>query len=502
MQENDKHFQEPVSNNFCKTCFDKGDLDGKNGVWLPPPTLYKAHFESYQLAYGTKHRKSDKTLKNVGFAIVLAILCTYLICEEATFISIPLVFFCAITIPSIAMIVGIKATYKVKIITSLIAALGMFLIIVATLQGIFGLLQTLVTKEWVYIFYVLLHINVALGLTGSYVGLNKWFDRNKGYSDGRLLRNRTILSYVFIVGCSILYILNSENVRVSENDIANLQEITQTMDASMRHTESSIGQRLSTFQAVELKKEPFRSIPVFQIAKQTTDTFNKLNKQITELRSLIEDVKTKELTDKRKIIFNDYRKINQIISKTQLHKLKNNLAHLHYYISLILRPDEKQVTPKLFINLNTPLDSISRNRWIEDNFNDHTNSSKAAMLLAKLLADLKTTELYVVSKILDRTLSCTNSMLNEPKAIVIPKSTHIHVGDVYEVEIALSEIIPISSENITINGIHIPTKDGKGIYRVKTTKPGKNKWTGIIEVNKNDGTIDSYKTSEQTYFVN
>ncbi|WP_163710515.1 type IX secretion system motor protein PorM/GldM [Mangrovibacterium lignilyticum] len=136
--------------------------------------------------------------------------------------------------------------------------------------------------------------------------------------------------------------------------------------------------------------------------------------------------------------------------------------------------------------------------WEEQNF-EHKPMIAVITLLSKMQIDVKNTEANLLNYLYSQ-IDASSFKFNKLSPVVIPKSSYVLEGDVYQAKVFLAAEDTTQQPEIIVNNNALSIVDGKGVYEVPTTKAGTYTWKGVINFKNPDGGINTYNF-EQEYQV-
>lgn len=167
--------------------------------------------------------------------------------------------------------------------------------------------------------------------------------------------------------------------------------------------------------------------------------------------------------------------------------------------------DRAMVEKSVKSSLSTDLERMEngvKETWPTINF-DHLPLVAAITNLSKMEADVNNSEAEVVSFLL-KSVGANEVRFDQLEAKVIAPSSYILAGDEYKADVLLVASSSTQKNKIVVGqvdtaakkmigaGEELPVERGLGKYIKRTGGEGVQKWGGIIEVAKPDGTVDSY----------
>ncbi|MEI7829041.1 MAG: gliding motility protein GldM [Prolixibacteraceae bacterium] len=122
-------------------------------------------------------------------------------------------------------------------------------------------------------------------------------------------------------------------------------------------------------------------------------------------------------------------------------------------------------------------------------------------LMSKMQSDVRNSEADVINYLYKK-IDESSFKFNKLKAQVIPKSSFVLQGDVYEAKVFISAIDTTAVPEILVNGnkLSIIPGENAGIYKVTANAEGTFKWNGVINYKNPSGQIVPYRF-EQEYQV-
>lgn len=122
-------------------------------------------------------------------------------------------------------------------------------------------------------------------------------------------------------------------------------------------------------------------------------------------------------------------------------------------------------------------------------------------LMSKLQSDIRNSESDVINYFYTK-IDASSFKFNSLKAQVIPKSSYILQGDIYEAKVFISAIDTTAVPEILVNGNKLPIIQGEnaGLYKVTANAEGTFNFKGVINYKNPNGQIVPYRF-EQEYQV-
>jgi len=306
-----------------------------------------------------------------------------------------------------------------------------------------------------------------------------------------------------MMGILYLVLLGLAATTVTDHVLDAFRNLTVSLETSTQNVKSTVDNTFAAFEATSLKNDPVRATPIYARAKKVKELCADLDKYIIHERDTLYhmgggteeesgDVKNRADIDVAP---------RYMVRKGEAKNLKAKINATRKAIIEELGIKDT-AGMKLSLNASDPPKrrNAVQNTWEEDNFGDGIPLTAAITALTKIQADLKNTENEVVRKILGEATQ-VNIVMDAYNAVAIPKSTYVLTGQQYEAEVFLTAHSSSSNPEISVGGQKLNIKDGKGTYTVTASGAGERKWTGVIRLKTNDGTVKEYSTPEQSYTV-
>lgn len=136
--------------------------------------------------------------------------------------------------------------------------------------------------------------------------------------------------------------------------------------------------------------------------------------------------------------------------------------------------------------------------WEAQNF-EHKPLIAVVALLSKLQIDIKNTEANMLNYLYGQ-IDASSFKFTNMSAVVLPKSSYVMEGDVYEARIFLAAEDTTQQPVVVVNGKELPLEGGKGLFRVPVSTAGTYSFKGVINLKTPDGNINPY-AFEESYQV-
>jgi len=200
--------------------------------------------------------------------------------------------------------------------------------------------------------------------------------------------------------------------------------------------------------------------------------------------------------------------VNNIVSQDNLHYpaeimlvkkhgtvLKNAIEA--YRKSLLALVDTSNTT--LIASINKSLDTSapppkegSTPSWEESKFQGYPLIA-VITLMSKIQSDVRNAESDVINNLFAQ-IDASSFKFNKLQAQVVSKSDFVLQGSTYEAKVFLSAVDTTITPEIIVGGTTLAMIPGEnaGLYKVNTSKEGKNEWSGHINYKNPDGITVSY----------
>lgn len=304
-----------------------------------------------------------------------------------------------------------------------------------------------------------------------------------------------------MIGIMYLVLLGLIALNVPDSLLDAFKNITDSLDKSKSNVTTSIDNTYTAFEATKLKEQPERAKPIYAKAKEASRISNELNTYVEALRAKlvkegggfnpnINDVNARDNLDISPRI---------MISQKNGEELKKKINETRQKLIDLLDPKDR-ATVNFSLNANDPPPRSGMHRdWEEAYFGDGIPLGATLTTLAKIQADTKNAESETVKKILGKVDQAVVN-LDKFQAVAVAPSSYILQGQPYTAQVFLTASDSHSNPTITVDGSPIPTQGGTGNYSA-TSSEGTHTWVGIISVKDNNGKVQTYKTTPQTYQV-
>ncbi len=191
---------------------------------------------------------------------------------------------------------------------------------------------------------------------------------------------------------------------------------------------------------------------------------------------------------------------------TQKHgeELKQHIADYRNTLVGFVDEDDVDLKDNILTTLETPDPEVNlreggeKKSWESQRFLDKPLVA-VLTLLSKIQIDVKNSESSMVNYLYAQ-IDAGSFKFNKLGATVVPQSNVILQGDEYVAQVFLAAEDTTQQPEIIINNRPAEVKDGKAVYRIKTSEPGVFTWNGVIKYKTPAGIIKNYKF-EQEYQV-
>ena len=200
-------------------------------------------------------------------------------------------------------------------------------------------------------------------------------------------------------------------------------------------------------------------------------------------------------------------------------ELRRKIEAFETKLRTILKDEKlKDIKPKevdeMNLGLKIPEDKMENGtKWTWEALEFYHSPAAAVITsLTKVQSDIRNAEATAINKLLVG-IGANDFKFDNVVAKVLPKSSYVLQGDKYTADIIVAaysstqapivELGTVDTTGPQPKIIGTPSSDGitygpgKGIYEVAASSPGVKKWSGIIKVQKPDGSYSAYKFSEE-----
>ncbi|WP_028297275.1 gliding motility protein GldM [Olivibacter sitiensis] len=305
-----------------------------------------------------------------------------------------------------------------------------------------------------------------------------------------------------MINIMYLVLLAMLALNVSDTILEAFKTINDSLETSTSNVSTSVEQLFTSFEQTKLKDNPERAKPIYEKAKQASQLAGELNSMIEELKQRFindgggineetGDIKMRDNTDIAQSI---------MINGKKATELKNKINETREKLIEILGPKDAELAT-FSLEANDPKKAVGTKRsWEQVNFGEGVPLTAAMTILSKIQADAKNAESDVVKRILGQ-MDQAVVTLDQFEAVAVAPTSYLIQGQPYEAEVFLTAYDSKSNPTVTVGGSALPTKDGRGLYTVSTSKEGTFTWKANILVKGTDGTDKTYTTKEQSYTV-
>ncbi|HEY8930439.1 MAG TPA: gliding motility protein GldM [Mucilaginibacter sp.] len=308
-----------------------------------------------------------------------------------------------------------------------------------------------------------------------------------------------------MMGILYLVLLGLVALNVPDSLLDAFKNITNSLDASTANVKKGVKDTYTTFENTKLKEQKDRAQPIYNRAKQASETAEDLIKYIQGLRDQLvtEGGGINETTgdvDKR-----DNLDIspNIMITNKKGEELRQKIESTRTKLLESLKNDKERQGVNFSLNAEAPKQTAGQGpqkTWEEAYFGDGIPLGAAITTLAKIQTDTKNAENEVVKRILGEAEQAQVN-LDKFNAVAVAPTSYVLVGQPYTAEVFLTAYDSKLSPNITVGGSSLPVDAGKGKYNGSTSTEGLHTWQATISFKDNDGKIQTYTTPAQSYMV-
>lgn len=185
-----------------------------------------------------------------------------------------------------------------------------------------------------------------------------------------------------------------------------------------------------------------------------------------------------------------------MIKQNRAEELKNDIIRHKEFLVGMIDENDVQLRETILQELDTSDPPVKvrqggeRISWEVQHF-DSKPLIAVITLLSKLQIDIKNAESHVINYLYAQ-IDAGSFKFNSLGAQVIADSKVVLQGDEFVAHVFLAAEDTTQSPEILVNGRPLPIVDGKGIYRVKATRPGTFRWSGVIKYRTPQGIFRDY----------
>lgn len=315
-------------------------------------------------------------------------------------------------------------------------------------------------------------------------------------NSGKETTRQKMINFMYLVLLAMLAL------NVSETILDAFKTINDSLTASANNVGSSINQLFSTFERTRLKESPERAKPIYEKAVYARQVSQDLDNYINTIKSQLLkegdglDEQTGDLKNRENIDIG----YDLMINRKMGEKLKARIINTREKLLNVLGDTDRR-TVSFTLNANDPIKPVDNKRtWELVNFGDGVPLTAIFTTLSRIQADNKNAESEVVKKILGRMDQAVVN-LDKFEAVAVAPSSYIIQGQPYSAQIFLTAYDSKASPEIEVGGSPVSVQDGRGAYRVSTSREGVFNWQGTIKVRQTDGSVKTYTTPVQQYIV-
>ncbi len=184
-----------------------------------------------------------------------------------------------------------------------------------------------------------------------------------------------------------------------------------------------------------------------------------------------------------------------MITKKKARELKEDIERYKNFLISQL-PENSPIIETLNNTLDTPDPKISlkeggeRKTWETTHFESKPLIAVIA-LLSKVQIDIKDAETNVITNLFGQ-IDASSFKFDKLSAYVLPKSTYVLEGDVFEAHVFLGAEESTQQPEIFVGNSKLPVVDGKGVYKAQANSEGTFKWSGLIKYKTPEGSFNTY----------
>ncbi|NCX96208.1 MAG: gliding motility protein GldM [Chitinophagia bacterium] len=311
-----------------------------------------------------------------------------------------------------------------------------------------------------------------------------------------------------MMGILYLVLLGLAATTITDKVLDAFRSLTLGLEASSKDVQSTIDEAFATFSATKLKDDRERALPYWERA-------NRIKKSCDALQTVLNDCKTKLINECHGFdsVKGDYKSREDVdISARIFFGTKQGRGQAKILrkaiedtkAAILAELDEKErANFKMALNADDPKPKKGeiKRTWQENFFGEGTPLTAAFTALAKVEADLRSTEAAAVKNILGN-VDKAKINFDDYVAVAIPtSSTFIYLGQQYQAEVFITGRNNTLKPEIVVGGQTLAITDGKGTYSASGTREGEFKWKAHVKMKMADGKDWEGETEEMTYRV-
>ncbi len=170
--------------------------------------------------------------------------------------------------------------------------------------------------------------------------------------------------------------------------------------------------------------------------------------------------------------------------------LKHAIENYRDYLLTVVNPGDSTLIRSIRRSLS--VDDVKgtarepKRSWEKDNF-EYLPLIGVITLMSKMQTDVRNAEADVLNYLFSG-IEAKSFKFNDLSAVVIPTTSNVvFQGNPYEAEVFLAAYDTTVDPKITVGGRPLEIRNGRGLYRVGTTKTGPVEWGGVINYTAPDG---------------
>jgi gliding motility-associated protein GldM len=299
----------------------------------------------------------------------------------------------------------------------------------------------------------------------------------------------------------ILYLVLLGLIALSVNDslLDAFRNIRESLTTSTNNVNDGVNATFDSYYKNKVKIDSLKYKPRYDLAKKASTLSRDLENYIKELKEDLSEQgggineNSGDLEGRANVDISPRFMINEgkaLELRKKINKTRQELLNL-------LDPNERKLVKISLSTIDPPAKAGVSKSWEESNFGNGIPLTAALTALTKIQSDVKAAEYEMIKVILAEQIDIP---LDRFAAVAVAPTSYIIQGQPYTAEIFLTAYSSTLDQSISVGGVQLPVRDGKGIYTVNTMKEGTFSWVGNMTVIEN-GQPKTYSTPEQKYQV-
>jgi len=308
-----------------------------------------------------------------------------------------------------------------------------------------------------------------------------------------------------MIGILYLVLLGLAATTITDHVLDAFYNISVSLDTTSKILQTATDNRMTAFQAHELKDDPKRAQPFWDRATQVKHKCDSLEAYLMYIKKLMADGgggfkmdsgREGEVVQKADVDLSYRLMINQKRADTLKEKIMNTRNGI---MDLLTADEKKGATVPLNVIEPKPREGVKQS-WANDCFGEGIPLTAALTAVSKIEMDIKNTENSVIRKILAG-VNQQDITFDDYEVIAVPQSNYVLIGQQYKASVFLTAFSTTLQPEIFVNGSAIKVENGMGTYTANPSSEGLQKYSATIRVKKSDGTMGEYKSKEDYQYM-